>query len=217
MFTGIIKALGKIADVKTRGVDARLSVVCESIAWQNMKTGDSISVNGVCLTAIALRADGFDADVSKETLEVTTLAKLERGSAVNLEPALCAGEPLGGHMVSGHVDGIATVSKREMSGRSIEIELELTSSLMRFVAPKGSICLDGVSLTVNSVSGNLFNVNIIPHTAAMTTIDQYRVGTNVNVEVDMLARYLERILNARDDASRAGGIDHEFLKEHGYG
>ena len=190
-----------------------MSIACGELPFADYAVGDSISVNGVCLTATGLRDDGFDTDVSNETLSITSLGGLEVGSAVNLEPALSFGDRLGGHLVSGHVDCMGKVLSAEQDARSVRLVIELPQEFARYVAKKGSICVDGVSLTVNGVSGNTFDLNIIPHTAETTTIGSYEAGTEVNIEVDLLARYIERLL-ARD--SDSDGVSLEFLKAHGY-
>jgi riboflavin synthase len=211
VFTGIIKASGEIAAMQRKGGDVRLTVRSRGLSWADYEPGESIAVNGVCLTAVALHEDGFDTDVSVETLNVTALGKLAVGSPVNLEPALSLGERLGGHLVSGHVDCTGTVSSRAADARSIRFTIEIPAEYSRYVAKKGSVCVDGVSLTINEVSENSFEINIIPHTAEVTIIDNYKVGTVVNVEVDLLARYIERLLNP--DGT---GISKDFLKAHGY-
>ncbi len=211
MFTGIIKTKGTIRAMDKRGGDVRLSVRSDGLPWSDYELGESIAVNGVCLTAVALHADGFDTDVSVETLDVTGLGGLAVGSAVNLEPAISLGERLGGHLVSGHVDCTGKVVSRTTDARSIRLGIEIPKEYARYVAKKGSVCVDGVSLTVNEVSGNSFELNIIPHTAQSTIIDDYAAGTVVNVEVDLLARYLERLLDQDGD-----GISIDFLKAHGY-
>jgi len=211
MFTGIIKARGNISAMNRQGGDVRLTVRSTGLPWSDYESGESISVNGVCLTAVALHDDGFDTDVSVETLDVTGLGKLEIGSPVNLEPAISLGERLGGHLVSGHVDCTGTVTSRAADARSIRLVIEIPAEYSRYVAKKGSVCVDGVSLTINDVSGNSFALNIIPHTAEVTIINDYTVGTVVNVEVDMLARYIERLLSKDGD-----GISIDFLKAHGY-
>jgi riboflavin synthase len=211
MFTGIIKAKGTISAMDKRSGDVRLSVRSEGLPWSDYEQGESIAVNGVCLTAVALHADGFDTDVSVETLDVTGLGGLAVGSAVNLEPAISLGERLGGHLVSGHVDCTGKVVSRTADARSIRLGIEIPKEYARYVAKKGSVCVDGVSLTVNEVSGNTFELNIIPHTAQSTIIDDYAAGTVVNVEVDLLARYLERLLDKDGD-----GISIDFLKANGY-
>lgn len=211
MFTGIIKARGVIDAIQRRGGDVRLTVRSTGLPWSEYELGESVAVNGVCLTAVALHDDGFDTDVSVETLDVTALGRLDVGSAVNLEPSISLGERLGGHLVSGHVDCTGTVSAREADARSIRLVIDIPTEYARYVAKKGSVCMDGVSLTINEVSANSFEVNIIPHTAEVTIIEQYKVGTVVNVEVDLLARYTERLLNP--DGS---GISLDLLKAHGY-
>ncbi len=211
MFTGIIKAKGTISAMDRRGGDVRLSVRSDGLPWSDYDLGESIAVNGVCLTAVALHEDGFDTDVSVETLDVTALGGLDVGSSVNLEPAISLGERLGGHLVSGHVDCTGRVMARNSDARSIRLVIEIPKDYARYVAKKGSVCVDGVSLTVNEVSGNTFELNIIPHTADVTIIDDYAAGTVVNVEVDLLARYLERLLDKDGD-----NISIEFLKAHGY-
>ena len=211
MFTGIIKAKGTIQAMEQRGGDVRLRVRSDGMPWSDYEIGESIAVNGVCLTAVSLYEDGFDTDVSVETLDVTGLAGLDVGSSVNLEPAISLGERLGGHLVSGHVDCTGKVTARTSDARSIRLSIEIPKEYARYVAKKGSVCVDGVSLTVNEVSGNVFELNIIPHTAEVTIIDDYAPGTVVNVEVDLLARYLERLLDRDGD-----GISMDFLKAHGY-
>jgi len=197
--------------METRGGDVRLSVRSDGLPWSEYDLGESIAVNGVCLTAVALHEDGFDTDVSVETLDVTGLGSLSVGSTVNLEPAISLGERLGGHLVSGHVDCTGRVVARDTDARSIRLTIEIPKDYARYVAKKGSVCVDGVSLTVNEVSGNRFELNIIPHTADVTIIDDYAAGTVVNVEVDLLARYLERLLGKDGD-----DISLDFLKAHGY-
>lgn len=212
MFTGIIKALGSIAGMERTGGDLRLTIRSAGLPWRDYEIGESIAVNGVCLTAVDFVEDGFVTDVSVETMDVTALGSLAQGSSVNLEPAISLGERLGGHLVSGHVDCIGIVKTREADARSVRLGIEVPENYKRYIARKGSVCVDGVSLTVNSVSAARFDVNIIPHTADVTIIGGYRVGTRVNIEVDLLARYLERLLTADAD----NGITKDFLREHGY-
>jgi len=211
MFTGIIKAKGAITAMQKQAGDMHLTVSSKGLPWSDYEVGESIAVNGVCLTATALHDDGFETDVSVETLDVTALGRLSTGSPVNLEPAISLGERLGGHLVSGHVDCVGEVTSRQADARSIRLAIEIPSQYAHYVAKKGSVCVDGVSLTINEVSGNTFELNIIPHTADVTIIDSYAVGTIVNVEVDLLARYLERLISKDGD-----GISLEFLKAHGY-
>lgn len=211
MFTGIIKAMGTVASLERRGGDVRLRIESPDLPWSEFAPGESIAVNGVCLTAVTLHDNGFDTDVSVETLDVTTIGQLAAGSRVNLEPALSVGERLGGHLVSGHVDCLGKVSARTADARSIRLEIEVPEDYSRYIAKKGSVCVDGVSLTINEVSGNRCELNIIPHTAEHTIMGAYEKGTVVNIEVDLLARYLERMLGRDGD-----GLNQEFLREHGY-
>jgi riboflavin synthase len=211
MFTGIVKTKGTIAAIEKCDGDLRMRVTAADLPWSDYEPGDSISVNGVCLTAVELFKNGFETDVSVETLDVTTLRYLGQGDTVNLEPALRVGDALGGHLVSGHVDGIGVVISRADDARSIRMAFEIPAELARYIAKKGSVCVDGVSLTINEVSGNTFNLNIVPHTAEVTTMGEYAIGTAVNIEVDLLARYIERMLG--NDADR---FSIDFLREHGY-
>jgi riboflavin synthase len=211
MFTGIIKATGAISAIKRRDGDVCLSVRSDGLPFSTFEVGESIAVNGVCLTAVAFHDGGFDADVSGETLDVTALGNLGVGDTVNLEPALAIGERLGGHFVSGHVDCVGTVIQQETDARSLRLVVENPTDYARYMVKKGSVTVDGVSLTINEVSGNTFGVNIIPHTAENTIVGDYAVGTVVNIEVDMLARYIERLLDKGDD-----GVSMDFLRAHGY-
>ena len=211
MFTGIIQAQGTISAIERTGGDVRLSVRSTGLPFSSYEIGESIAVNGACLTATALRNDGFDTDVSVETLTVTALANLAVGASVNLEPSLGLGDRLGGHLVSGHVDCVGTIVSVSNDARSIRLGVQIPAEFARYVARKGSVCVDGVSLTINEVSGNTFDLNIIPHTAETTTIGDYAVGSTVNIEVDLLARYVERLL-AKDQS----GMSMEFLEAHGY-
>ena len=211
MFTGIIQAQGTISAIEKTGGDVRLSVRSTGLPFSSYEIGESIAVNGACLTATALRNDGFDTDVSVETLTVTALANLAVGASVNLEPSLGLGDRLGGHLVSGHVDCVGTIVSVSNDARSFRLGVEIPAEFARYVARKGSVCVDGVSLTINEVSGNTFDLNIIPHTAETTTIGDYAVGSTVNIEVDLLARYVERLL-AKDQS----GMSMEFLEAHGY-
>lgn len=193
-----------------------MSVESTGLDWSEFEVGESISVNGVCLTATVLHSDGFDADVSMETMSVTALGGLVAGSEVNLEPSISLGDRLGGHLVSGHVDCIGTVRSRDDDARSIRLKIELPKEYGRYIAKKGSVCIDGVSLTINEVSDQAFEVNIIPHTAEQTIIGEYAVGTTVNIEVDLLARYIERLLRHEDGSDAEQDISMEFLQAHGY-
>jgi riboflavin synthase len=194
MFTGIIQDLGRVVSREMRGVDARLVISSKQLDLANTAIGDSISVQGVCLTVTSLTVDSFSADVSHETLSLTTLGQLEVGSAVNLEPALRAGDRLGGHLVSGHVDGIAHVASTGRDGDSLRVRVTVPDDLARYIARKGSVTLDGVSLTVNEVEGATFGVNLIPHTQGVTTLGKLQSGARLNLEVDQMARYVERLV-----------------------
>ena len=195
MFTGIVMAIGRLRATESAGGDARLVIDTGQLPLDGVALGDSIAVNGVCLTVTALEPAAFAADASRETLALTTLGELGAGAPLNLETALRAGDPLGGHYVSGHVDGVARVIARAGDARSVRVEFELPPGLERYVARKGSICIDGISLTVNDVHASRFGVNLVPHTLSATTARDWKVGTRVNCEVDMIARYLERLAN----------------------
>lgn len=217
MFTGIIQAVGRIAALEPKGADMRLYVHTGKLDLSDVSLGDSIAVSGVCLTAVALPGDGFWADVSNETLQRTVLGAVVPGTAVNLEKALTPASRLGGHLVSGHVDGVGVVRERRDDGRSVRFRLQAPDELARYIAEKGSICVDGISLTVNAVHGALFDLNIVPHTLQETTMETYGVGRRVNLEVDLIARYLERLLLGEGAASAGGsGISPQFLAEHGF-
>lgn len=217
MFTGIIQAVGKVADMQPKGADLRLRIATGKLDLGDVQPGDSIAVNGVCLTAVELPGDGFWADVSGETLALTSLGDLKPGSRVNLEKALTPTTRLGGHLVSGHVDGLGEVLERRQDGRSWRFRIKAPDELAKYIAHKGSICVDGVSLTVNAVDGAVFELNIVPHTLAETIIGDYRAGSRVNLEVDLIARYLERLLLGEKAAEpAAGGITEAFLAEHGF-
>jgi riboflavin synthase len=193
MFTGIIQDVGRVVSREARGVDTRLVIATSQLDLSTAAIGDSISVQGTCLTAVALEKNSFTADVSHETLSLTTLGDLQPGDPVNLEPALRAGDRLGGHLVSGHVDGIAQVVSTAKDGDSLRVTVSVPPELARYIARKGSVTLDGVSLTVNEVDGVTFGVNLIPHTQAVTTLGRLQPGARLNLEVDQMARYVERL------------------------
>ena len=212
MFTGIIQTVGRIARLEPRGGDVRLHVECAALDLTDTQPGDSIAVCGVCLTAVTLDAHSFAADVSNETLSLTSLGQLKPGDPVNLEKALRLADRLGGHMVSGHVDGLGKVVSITPDGRSQRWVFEVPPALSRYIAAKGSVCIDGTSLTVNEISGQQFGVNLIPHTIEHTAFHARRVGDAVNIEVDVIARYVERLLSSGD----APTLDEAFLKQHGF-
>jgi riboflavin synthase len=194
MFTGIILATGRVIAAEERGGDLELAIDAHALDAARFGIGDSVSVQGVCLTVTRLDGSTFYADVSRETMEKTTLGAARRGARVNLEPSLRAGDALGGHWVSGHVDAVGRLTAAQQDARSWRLEFELPAALMRFVAPKGSICIDGVSLTVNQVHGRRFDVNIIPHTREVTTLGELVVDAGANIEIDVIARYLDRLM-----------------------
>jgi riboflavin synthase len=194
MFTGIVLAKGRLTSITERGGDLELGIDAAGLDSARLGIGDSVSVQGACLTVTRKQGSCFFADVSRETMAKTTLGKLKAGSGVNLEPSLRAGDALGGHMVSGHVDALGRLRRLDQDARSKRMEFELPADLLRFVAPKGSVCIDGVSLTVNKVEGPRFDVNIIPHTLEQTTLGELRVDDEVNIEIDVVARYLDRLM-----------------------
>ena len=193
MFTGIVQAIGEVRAITPRGGDVELLIAAAALGLEVVAIGDSISVSGCCLTVTRLTGDSFTADASLETLQVTTLGGWRPGQRVNLEKALRAGDPLGGHYVTGHVDGIGAVVATRADGRSLRIDFEVPAALARYIARKGSVCIDGVSLTINDVVQNRFGVNLIPHTLEVTTLGACQAGTQENVEVDIIARYVERL------------------------
>lgn len=194
MFTGIIETQGSVVQVENRAGDLRLGITAERLDWSSVSPGDSISTNGVCLTVVELIDSGYVADVSRETLSLTTLGRWKLGDKVNIERALTPDSRLGGHIVSGHVDGIGEIISRETDARSERFIVSAPVSLAKYIAHKGSITIDGTSLTVNQVNGNEFDINIVPHTLEVTVIGGYQSGTRVNLEVDVIARYLERLI-----------------------
>jgi riboflavin synthase len=215
MFTGIIEGLGRIKNIEPVAGDIRLHVDTGSLDMSDVQLGDSIAVNGVCLTAIEFDNKHFVADVSNETMTLTSLKDLATGSEVNLEKALLPTTRLGGHLVSGHVDGLGEVLVIKEASRSIQIIIRAPDELKYYIAMKGSICIDGTSLTVNKITNNDFEINIVPHTQQKTIIKNYQPGTKVNLEVDLIARYLERLLMKQDDKT-GNGITLETLAKAGF-
>jgi len=216
MFTGIIQSVGSIQSCEMSSGDARLTINVASLDIKDADLGDSIAVNGVCLTAIELTDSSFTADVSGETLSRTTLGNVKPGSSVNLEMALTPTTHLGGHLVSGHVDGVGEVVRRWSDGRSERFVIRAPDNLAKYIAEKGSICVDGISLTVNAVSGSEFELNIVPHTLSVTTMGEYKAGQRVNLEVDIIARYLERLLLGDRAADEKSGVTMALLAERGF-
>jgi riboflavin synthase len=199
VFTGIVQDVGTVKAREARGGDTRIVIAFNQLDPSRFQIGDSICVQGCCLTATELRNGTFAADVSRESLSLTTLGDLDVGSSVNLEPSLRAGDPLGGHLVSGHVDGVAQVIAMSGDARSQRLKFSVPPELARYIARKGSVAIDGVSLTINEVDGATFGVNIIPHTQSVTTLGNLKVGTRVNLEVDQVARYVDRLLAPSND------------------
>ncbi|MGB5585895.1 MAG: riboflavin synthase [Gammaproteobacteria bacterium] len=215
MFTGIIEAVGAVKRLEPMGGDLRFIIDSAGLDMSDVHIGDSIAVNGVCLTVIAFDAASFSADVSNETIALTSLKGLKAGSAVNLEKAMLPTTRMGGHLVSGHVDGLGTVVHMSEDARSIRVEIEIPTGLKKYIAVKGSICIDGTSLTVNSVDGCIIGLNIVPHTQQRTVIQHYSKGTQVNLEVDLVARYLESLLLHRDGDDK-GKVDMDLLARSGF-
>ena len=214
MFTGIIEAIGSVARLQQLGSDWRLAINSEKLDLSDVVLGDSIAVNGCCLTVVELEKNIFSADVSNESMRCTALGEFKEGTRVNLEKAMLASGRLGGHIVSGHVDGVGTLIESTEDGASVSLVYEAPKEIAKYIAGKGSVCIDGISLTVNEVSGQKFTVNVIPHTQTETIIGDYKAGQNVNLEVDIIARYLERLLQGAN--SSEGELSKNFLSKHGF-
>ena len=193
MFTGIVQAAGVVSSVEEKGGDKRFLIQSDGLGFEGVKLGDSICVNGVCLTVVEMENNAFWTDVSVETLQCTSFNTLAEGGRVNLEKSLTPSTAMGGHIVTGHVDGLGTVTSIEKDARSMRFRFEVSADLARYIAAKGSVCIDGTSLTVNDVDGCSFGINIIPHTFENTLFGGYQEGTLVNVEIDLIARYVERL------------------------
>lgn len=215
MFTGIIEAVGFIEKIENKSGDSRFKINVGKLDMSDVALGDSIACNGVCLTAIAFDKNSYTADVSGETLNLTTLGKIQIGSLVNLEKALTPTTRLGGHLVSGHVDGVGDIVAIKNESRSIQYDIKAPMTLAKYIAKKGSITVDGVSLTVNEVTDDTFKLNLVPHTLLETTAKNYQVGSKVNLEVDLLARYLERLLLGQSEASQSN-VDYQMLAKSGF-
>jgi len=216
MFTGIIQAVGSIAGIERQGSDCRLKINTGSLDKSDVLVGDSIAVNGVCLTAASLTPTGFFADLSGETLTCTTFGRCRINQAVNLEKCLTPTTRLGGHLVTGHVDGIGEITQRVAVGNSVVMSIRIPQELSRFVALKGSITLDGISLTVSNIQDDTCSVALVPHTLAQTTLQNAKLGLKVNIEVDLVARYLARLLEDLPAQEKASVITSEFLANHGF-
>ncbi|QEP42713.1 riboflavin synthase [Ectothiorhodospiraceae bacterium BW-2] len=217
MFTGIIETVGRLLAVESSGRDRRFTIATGRIDATLLRLGDSVAVNGVCLTVERLGQGQFEADISAETLHHTTLGRLKSGDAVNLEQALTLSTRLGGHLVSGHVDGVGEVLSIEADGRSQRLRVGAQGDILRYLAPKGSVAIDGASLTVTGVDTASFSLNIVPHTAAETTLNRLRSGSWVNIEVDLVARYLERLLYPSTEVTdNKASMTEAFLATNGY-
>ncbi len=217
MFTGIIEKVGKVNAINKTSSDIKLSIKADELL-KNTNLGDSIAINGVCLTVTEINGDIFSADVSNETMQKTTLGNLEINSLVNLEKALSLSTPLGGHLVSGHVDGVGSLLSKESDGNSIRYLFEAPKDIMKFIAIKGSITIAGISLTVNNVNdeNNSFEVNIIPHTENLTILSSLDIGNKVNLEVDLIARYLERMINYKENNKLPNNLSIEDIRQKGF-
>ena len=218
MFTGIIEAVGKVQSVRQTGGDVRLTIDAAGLDMNDVKLGDSIATSGVCLTVVDFGAHWYAADVSLETISRTSLSSWKTGTRVNLEKALLPTTRLGGHLVSGHVDGLGEITLARQDARSLYFEVKAPDALAKYMAEKGSITVDGISLTINHLNGALMSLNLVPHTATQTTISDWQVGSKVNLEIDVLARYLERLLMG-DKAAQSttkNTIDMNFLAENGF-
>lgn len=213
MFTGIVEELGTVRGIQRGANSIRIEIAAETVL-ADVKLGDSIAVNGVCLTVVDFAADRFTADVMPETMRKTSLHKLQPGDRINLERALRLGDRMGGHIVSGHVDGIGTIRRMERQDIAMIVTLSCPAALLRYIIPKGSITIDGISLTVVEVTGEGFSVSLIPHTAGMTTLGLKKAGDPVNLETDIIGKYVEKLLTGGQPSP--GGIDMDYLRENGF-
>ncbi|USD65864.1 riboflavin synthase [Vibrio sp. SCSIO 43136] len=216
MFTGIVEAVGRLKAITPKGEDITVTVDAGKLDMSDVQLGDSIATNGVCLTVTSFDSTSYSADLSLETLKKTGFATYQVGDAVNLEKAMLPTTRFGGHIVSGHVDCVGEIVERNQVGRSIEFWVEMPENLTKYVAEKGSITVDGISLTVNDLRKNAFKLTIVPHTSSETTIDNFNVGRKVNLEVDVLARYMERLLQGQQQSAPESSITMEFLQQNGF-
>ena len=212
MFTGIIQAQGNIKEIRASNKGAVFVLNSNSLDLSDISIGDSIAVNGVCLTVTQLDKNYFSADVSQETLNCTTFSQLKKGQNINLEKSLRLNQGVDGHIVSGHVDGVGKITLIAIEGDSTRMKIKVDDNLIKYIAKKGSICINGVSLTVNEIDGNVFDVNIVPHTFSVTTLDELKVNSQVNIEIDIIARHIEQLLNHKTSAR----IDKALLIKNGY-
>ena len=212
MFTGIIQAQGNIKEIRASNKGAVFVLNSNSLDLSDVSIGDSIAVNGVCLTVTQLDKNYFSSDVSQETLNCTTFSQLKKGQNINLEKSLRLNQGVDGHIVSGHVDGVGKITLIAIEGDSTRMKIKVDDNLVKYIAKKGSICINGVSLTVNEIDGNVFDVNIVPHTFSVTTLDELKVNSQVNIEIDIIARHIEQLLNHKTSAR----IDKAMLIKNGY-
>ncbi|KPH60719.1 riboflavin synthase subunit alpha [Pseudoalteromonas porphyrae] len=215
MFTGIIEATGTISKLEQKQGDLAIRIQSSNLDMADVNLGDSIATNGVCLTVVAKHSDGFSADLSNETISLTGFAHYKQGQTVNLEKAMQPVSRLGGHLVSGHVDGIATITAITPNARAVEYWLSTDAQLMKYIPYKGSVCIDGISLTVNAIEDNKFKLTIVPHTSEQTTIADFKIGTQVNLEVDQIARYLERLIKGAEQPA-GSDISMNLLAQAGF-
>lgn len=216
MFTGIVEAVGTLTAIMPKGEDISVTVSVGKLDMGDVKLGDSIATNGVCLTVVDYSETSYTADLSLETLQKTGFADYQAGDKVNLEKAMLPTTRFGGHIVSGHVDGVGEIVERNMVGRAIEFWVSMPEEITKYVAEKGSITVDGISLTVNALRKNAFKLTIVPHTGEETTIADFHVGRKVNLEVDVLARYMERLLTSQKEQQPESNITLEFLQQNGF-
>ncbi len=216
MFTGIVEAVGTLTAITPKGEDISVTIESGKLDMSDVKLGDSIATNGVCLTVVAFNDHSYTADLSLETLNKTGFSHYQVGGKVNLEKAMLPTTRFGGHIVSGHVDGVGEIVERNMVGRAIEFWVAMPEEICKYVAEKGSITVDGISLTVNALRKNAFKLTIVPHTGEETTIADFHVGRKVNLEVDVLARYMERLLTSQQSQAPESRITMEFLQQNGF-
>jgi len=216
MFTGIVEAVGTLTAITPKGEDISVTVEVGKLDMSDVKLGDSIATNGVCLTVVDFSSTSYTADLSIETLQKTGFTDYQAGDKVNLEKAMLPTTRFGGHIVSGHVDGVGEIVERNMVGRAIEFWVSMPEEIAKYVAEKGSITVDGISLTVNDLRKNAFKLTIVPHTGEETTIADFHVGRKVNLEVDVLARYMERLLTSQRDQQPESRITMDFLQQNGF-
>ena len=216
MFTGIVETVGTLEALTAKGDDISIRVNVGTLDMSDVQLGASIATNGVCLTVVAFTSNTYTADLSVETLKKTGFTNYKVGDKVNLEKAMLPTTRFGGHIVSGHVDGVGEIVERQQAGRAVEFWVAMPAELSKYVAEKGSITVDGISLTVNDLRKNAFKLTIVPHTSAQTTMNDFQVGRKVNLEVDVMARYLERLISAKEEAEPESRLTMEFLQKHGF-